>query len=357
MARPNQELEIAQLADSMEMAMTKVAGSAPKLAFAAITMLLFGYAICTSLGASATDAVTDGAAPIEDELSIGFPLGAGAGEKLMKEAAAGHYWLVPSCPFNPPAPASTVPLAIIDLGVLRDHPQLRGLIVDEQDLTGEGPEDQIGHGTLVAILAGNSGAPLLSIKVIKKNGTCNEEDVIAAIRWAVRAGANRINLSLGFPGSAKKHEKLCKLIASSDHTLFLAASGDRGLNVPMYPAACDAPNLISFAEVLHGQLTPESDRGDVAVEGGNQLVAPFLYFYEEGNRLAKAGKWTEAKSAYLRGLADNELPELHFQLGVLALYDGRPDEALAEFQRVKAMRPEFKDIDKLIAVASARTGH
>jgi tetratricopeptide (TPR) repeat protein len=42
-------------------------------------------------------------------------------------------------------------VAVIDSGVLTDHPLLQGAIVDMQDFTGEGIEDLNGHGTIQAI--------------------------------------------------------------------------------------------------------------------------------------------------------------------------------------------------------------
>ena len=368
--------------------MKKLIEYAPDLAIATIAMILFGCAISLSVsGASGADAMAEENAATDDaatnnELDIGFALGEGAGDRFIKEAAAGRYFLMPGLPLNSPAPPSSAPIvAIIDFASLRNHPQLKGVIVGEKDFTGEGPEDRTGHGTFAALtelasaseglkaatelgvpaataLAGVSTHPILSAKVLDKKNQCKEKNVMAAIRWAVSAGAQIINLSLGFLGSKAKYRDLCNAISSFKDTLFVAAAGNYGPDVPVYPAACSLDNLIPVGALNEsGKPMDESGKGSVYAKGETILVAPAYYFLEEGNRLAKAGKTSEAKSAYLQGLTDEDLPELHFQLGSLGLQENRTDEALAEFQRVKALNPGFKDIDKMIEAASDKTAH
>jgi thermitase len=101
-------------------------------------------------------------------------------------------------------------VAVIDTGVQLDHPDMEGRLVDGHDFIAPRtpPDDENGHGTLVAgIIAANADngeggagvAPLariMPIRVLDADGQGRPEDVAAGIRWAVRAGAGVINLSL-----------------------------------------------------------------------------------------------------------------------------------------------------------------
>ena len=87
-----------------------------------------------------------------------LPLVPAAGDQQDAETPlrdpAGKWLIVDGIPLHPaPFDARSVTFVVIDSGVLADHPQLRGLIAEESDFTGEGTEDRIGHGN--AVSAGN----------------------------------------------------------------------------------------------------------------------------------------------------------------------------------------------------------
>lgn len=93
-------------------------------------------------------------------------------------------------------------IAIIDSGVVVDHPVIAPVLVAAIDLTGEGPQDQIGHGTFVAlqVLAVAGPTPLISIKVFggDKNGNIDGANRLAeALRIAANRGASVANVSAG----------------------------------------------------------------------------------------------------------------------------------------------------------------
>jgi subtilisin family serine protease len=199
----------------------------------------------------------------------------------------GHWYLVQGIPENPPPYTDkSVTVAIIDSGVLVDHPQLKGLIAEQRDFTGEGVADRIGHGTLVTIIA---LAPLAALppeerakipsfrfivaKVANADGSIDKDAVIYAINWAVERGAKVVNLSLGFREGTDDFSGLCDIIAKSANTFFAAAAGNFGPNVRVYPAACKADNLMAVgASNPDGSIAAYSGHGDVAAPGTVILV-------------------------------------------------------------------------------------
>ncbi|HEX2132995.1 MAG TPA: S8 family serine peptidase [Actinophytocola sp.] len=131
-------------------------------------------------------------------------------------------------------------VAVLDTGYDATHPDLRGVVAQARDFTGEGPAtvDTVGHGTHVAsTIAGRDdrrtgvapGATLLVGKVLGESGG-TEANVIAGMEWAVAQGADVVNMSLGSgptDGTDLVSQRLNALSASSG-TLFVVSAGNYG---------------------------------------------------------------------------------------------------------------------------------
>lgn len=145
--------------------------------------------------------------------------------------------------------------AVIDSGVDADHPDLAGRIADYIDLTGEGRQDDLGHGTHVAgticacgrIRGVAPDARLLVIKVIGRTASCDDALVAKAIRLAVDWRGPRgervsaINISLGGPAdSPDLHGAICYAVAHNAEPVCAAGNdgdGQGGMPTPIYPGA------------------------------------------------------------------------------------------------------------------------
>jgi subtilisin family serine protease len=133
-------------------------------------------------------------------------------------AAAGASWGVEAVgatqsPFN----GSGITVAVLDTGVDAAHEAFRGINVTRQDFTGEGDEDENGHGTHCAgTIAGRDiggfrfgvatgVTEVLAGKVLGSEGGSTDA-LVNGIHWAVDNGANVISMSLGidFPGAVER---------------------------------------------------------------------------------------------------------------------------------------------------------
>lgn len=153
-----------------------------------------------------------------------------------------------------------VRIAVVDSGIDVGHPDLAGKVVGayNADDGSSNITDEVGHGTFVAGVAaartdnrtGVAGAgydtSLLGVKIAGADGELSLDDEIAGINWAVRNGADIINLSLGGTGYSTA-EKNAVENAIAHGVLVVAAAGNDGTAVKQYPAAY--PGVIAVGAV------------------------------------------------------------------------------------------------------------
>lgn len=147
------------------------------------------------------------------------------------------------------------------------------------------PNDDYGHGThvisTIAETTGNGvgltglayGATIIPVKVLNARGEGDEDTIAAGIRYAVKQGAQIINLSFEFGESTTSAAQVPLITAAVKHArsknvTIVAASGNTQTPRVGFPAAL--PGVISVGAVTeHGCVAVYSNTGP-----GLDLVAP-----------------------------------------------------------------------------------
>lgn len=206
---------------------------------------------------------------------------------------------------------SSVIIAIIDTGIDYTHEDLAGKVIKGYDFVNEDfdPRDDNGHGTHVAGIAGAianngrgiagvcPGCSLLAIKVITADGAGANSWIANGIANAVNLGARVINLSLGGLDRSQTIQ-LAIQQAYQQGVVVLAASGNDGSGVPLYPAA--------FSEVIAvGATNQYGGRASFSSYGSHlELAAPGQTIYSAlpGNTY-EAWNGTSMACPHVAGLA------------------------------------------------------
>jgi len=156
-----------------------------------------------------------------------------------------------------------VKVAILDTGIDNNHPDLQNIVL-EKDFTGEGTNDENGHGTHVAGIAAGSGktsaglyqgvAPktnLFDVKVLNKDGNGFMSDLIAGIEYAVYQKAQVINISLGaqIPCNGLDAASLAVDAAFNQGVLPVVAAGNSGPAPSTITAPGCAKNALTVGAV------------------------------------------------------------------------------------------------------------
>ncbi len=176
-------------------------------------------------------------------------------------------------------------VAVLDTGYDPEHPDLAGRVRLAQDFTGQGVEDQDGHGTHVAsTVAGTGaadpskvgmapGADLIVGKVLGWSGG-QTSWIIAGMEWAVAQGADAVNMSLGSGAPTDCTDPMAQATAALTEqtgTLFVIAAGNSGAKQTVSSPGCVEGALTVGAVDPEGGTAPFSSRGSVL---GNHDIKP-----------------------------------------------------------------------------------
>jgi hypothetical protein len=279
-------------------------------------------------------------------------------ERPSHEIGSNSLWLFPGASLHGRASAGAIPIGIIDSGLMITHPQLEGYITDSKDFTGEGLNDEIGHGTLVALIAlygRGSNEPkssLINAKVVSRSGIIQEGHVIEAINWVTARGAKIVNLSLGFSGTREEHALLCDAMESHPNVLFLAAAGNSGPNVKAYPAACDIKNGLSVGATEEtGNPSSYSGLGEIYALGNSHFIKEWAYYYNQAQEMASSGRLDQAKALYQRSIMAEENAMSHYQIGLLNLSEKDISSAIEQLKTAIEIEPALAEAHEMLGAA------
>ena len=207
----------------------------------------------------------------------------------LDEAAHDIGPLLPSTEIENPLNPSSTRIAVIDSGIDDDLAALNDLVVFQQDFTGEGTDDFIGHGTAVAsvIVSVNPSIELLDLKIIDSRNRGYVSDLIAAIEYATDPDGNPltsdsadiISLSLGL--IAEDGSAAAELVndavrnAVSKGVTVVSAAGNFGpdRNTLVVPAHLDEVITVGSANRELDGISRLSSRG-LSASGKPDILAP-----------------------------------------------------------------------------------
>jgi len=261
---------------------------------------------------------------------------------------------MPDVPIGLVPSATQIPIGIIDSGVQSDHPQIKGLVIAQQDFTGEGLEDATGHGTKMVLsflaaeyseemkkarqLVPDAGIPgVLVAKVIGKAPvppSVTVERIVAAIDWLAGQEVKVVNISIAMLEGSTSFDSLCAAIAGHHNMDFIVAAGNYGAGSVVYPAACAATNMIVMGAMTpEGQVPDYSGPADLVAPLPPALLPPAEYFRLAAEKLIAASDLEGARAAYIEAKNAKPVPQalmakIENGLGYLAIKSNQPEEAI-----------------------------
>jgi subtilisin family serine protease len=202
-------------------------------------------------------------------------------------------------------------VAILDTGVDADHQDLADAIVDKKDFTGDGIEDENGHGTHCAGVVGArlNGVGFVGVapkselyigKVLANNGSGAYSWISEGIYWATESGVDIISMSLGGSGSDSELYKAIQYALF--HGVFvICAAGNEGslfMNSIGYPGRYGGVITVASHD-RNGNPSGFSSRG-----GEVDVMAPgsdIWSTYKKGGYAELSG--TSMATPFVAGLA------------------------------------------------------
>lgn len=277
---------------------------------------------------------------------------------------------------TPLANGSGVRVAVIDSGVDRGHPQLRGRVragADFLDNRPDGTLDCVGHGTGVAslIAAGPPpsgvafrglapGAEIVPVRVSEQQTidgetqgrTASAEQFAQAIRWAVDNGdADVINLSVVVTRDEPAVRRAIEHALAEDVVVVAAAGNAHGEGNPRpYPASYDG--VLGVGAVgpsgLRENYSQVGDYVDLVAPGGGVTVAWPDGKYSVQSGTSYATPFVAATAALIRqyrpGLSAREVVRR-----IVATTDPAPGGARSDAYGAGLLNP-YRAVTEVVAV-------
>ncbi len=269
----------------------------------------FGVATVAAL-MSLTSVTADGVAPAR-ETAAAFHGTALYSQDPLTDQQSGLEDISAPAAWSVTTGSNDVVVAVVDSGIAFEHPDIASNIWTNPGETGGGretngrdddrngyvddwrgwdwvtddnrPADLSGHGTHTAGVIGADGndgfgmagvawdVSLMPLRALDGVDNGDPDDVTAAFRYAIAAGADIVNASLA---GTDMSSELLSVIQSAPDTLFVAAAGNEQANndfTPSYPCNYQTSNLICVAATgFRGGLANFSNYGEASVD----LAAP-----------------------------------------------------------------------------------
>ncbi|KAK9449604.1 peptidase S8/S53 domain-containing protein [Limtongia smithiae] len=209
---------------------------------------------------------------------------------------------------------------VLDTGVYKDHPDFGGRVTDGADFSGEGFQDDNGHGTHVGGLIGSAtygvakNISIVNVKVLGATGGGSLSSVIAGLDYAanqrtVTGRRSVANLSLGAAYNAILNNAVKAAVDSG--LAVVVAAGNDGLPACAYsPASSREALTVGALDDADDSIAPFSNWGHcVNVFTSGVSVISLL---NSGNGTVShsgtsmASPITAGLVGYFMGLGDNE---------------------------------------------------
>ncbi len=151
-------------------------------------------------------------------------------------------------------------LAVLDSGIDPNCDSLKKFRIKSFDLTGEGPNDFIGHGTMVTLIAlrypnmiGADTVEILNIKILNKWGETDEIKILEGLRIAAENHANVVNLSAGVwlknEDAIVPTRKYNQLARRNDKMVVVVSAGNDGMDLDQVRDSMLFPLMTRFVTI------------------------------------------------------------------------------------------------------------